>query len=29
MEPYEFSPEEKEKLLSIARAAAARLLPAG
>jgi L-methionine (R)-S-oxide reductase len=29
MEPYEFSPEEKEKLLSIARAAAALLLPAG
>jgi L-methionine (R)-S-oxide reductase len=29
MTPYEFSPDEKERLLSIARQAAARLLPAG
>ncbi len=29
MIPYEFSPDEKERLLSIARQAAARLLPAG
>lgn len=29
MTPYEFSPDEKERLLSIARLAAARLLPAG
>jgi putative methionine-R-sulfoxide reductase with GAF domain len=29
MTPYEFSPDEKERLLSIARQAAARLLPTG
>jgi L-methionine (R)-S-oxide reductase len=29
MTPYEFSPDEKERLLTIARQAAARLLPAG
>jgi len=29
MTPYEFSPDEKERLLNIARQAAARLLPAG
>ena len=29
MTPYEFSLDEKERLLSIARQAAARLLPAG
>lgn len=29
MTPYEFSPDEKDRLLSIARQAAARLLPAG